>query len=296
MSSFFVVQPSLSSTVDSIVENLPSLPDGREDQTTEVHFQELMQLTSTMSSQSQGPGVLNEILDMDPKTSGAFFAFGTKKPADESPRGLSDWAAVFDEEDSQSAATSMRISPLPSHTETVEGSPGLESCIENCILPQSCATIFADLNVSKDIGGWKSNATEEASLRLEWTNSVSKAQIARREKCKRARLGAFARGRQSSTCENSADFGEATTSPSFKTAEEVERSRSRERKIRNRASVQRCRAKKMYYYERLEAERKILRCENETITQALTKFVNDGDVLRMLCNEHGAPNDNDVCL
>lgn len=45
--------------------------------------------------------------------------------------------------------------------------------------------------------------------------------------------------------------------------------RSRDRKIRNRASVQRCRAKKLERYETMEKERRVLRKENEVLAAAL---------------------------
>lgn len=53
------------------------------------------------------------------------------------------------------------------------------------------------------------------------------------------------------------------------TAQEIRQARARERKIRNRASVQRCRERKLKYYEDLEKEKVALDVENNCMAKAL---------------------------
>lgn len=279
MSSFLTPQYSLCSGADSVVEPLDCAPDGPEDTSTKVHLQELMQLTTVVSCQSQLDFSMVKPVRAESSESAAAWLVEEKRQDMESPRGISDWAAVFEEDkESPPGIADMNLSSGNSN-DIVEGMrPG------SCILPPSRASEIAHISVSEN-GLQKycpATSVNPKATHVDAEYGYSMQQVARRGKCKKARMNALFRGLSPvQSMESNGLFLQAGSYPFPTTVEEVERSRSRERKIRNRASVQRCRAKKMYYYERLEAERKALRHENAAIEHVLSEIAATCDLLNI---------------
>lgn len=176
------------------------------------------------------------------------FSYGYDRVAGQvsvdSPRGLEAWAEIFGDEESSAS-----------------GLPNSCSHAQECTLPNSPDT---------SLPSFLSSQPSIPPLATQISRKSGNGLKAKREKARAETLLRML-GVENIVPPNS---GAAAASTTARVPNVVPppRSRSRERKIRNRASVQRCRAKKMERFEDMENERKMLREENRALEGALERI------------------------
>lgn len=173
----------------------------------------------------------------------------------ETPRGLAAWASDFEEEVAAKQILPV-ASSLSSHIAlTKDASFRTQS-------PGTCATDASADPEKKSVGIVRPIISKPGSTKL-------------RSKCDKARVDTILRllgWENQAPATVMSPLSPLQQNGSIMSAHEIGLSRSRERKIKNRASVQRCRERKMQYYEDLEDERKTLRVENEKLAEVLSSF------------------------
>lgn len=165
------------------------------------------------------------------------------EPSVESPRGLAAWANVFEDEGT-SKELSLLLPEPQEWTSTISSHPG-----SPLLAPPHSQSVELD------------QTTASPSQKKGGGILRAKRDKARAETLPRMLGVDLEPVVLPTSC--------AATVPKVAARAPSPRSRSTDRKIRNRASVQRCRAKKLARFETMEKERQTLRKENEALSAAL---------------------------